>query len=253
MATKPTCWTVNTRGEVWIFDQQGGGTLMSPKGKPFAFNITVNWIGDAWIVSAKARKGGAAIMGRLISEDGWHELPPPAAATKIAVGHGLLWTVNSSQEVWSIEPAGGNTQVSPSGFAHDICVGLDGSIWAVSTEVSQGGNTLKVYDEGTKEWKSLPTPANATRIAVGLGGELYSVNVIGEVWLRQPKGGHVHISPPGVDFADEISIGRDGTVWITGKELVEGGNNLMWWSGKKDIWHTVPGPAAAVKIAGSIE
>lgn len=254
MNPKPYCWTVNARGEVWTLDPQGGGKLMSPKGQYFAFNIAVNWAGDAFIISSKARPGGAVIMFRPYSEDEWHEIAAPAAAAAIAVGSGTLWTVNASGEVWAIEPQGGGYLASPPGenFAMDICVGLDGSVLVISTEGSEAGNVLKRYDQNTKVWTSLPTPANATRIAVGKGGELYSVNVIGEVWLRPPKGAHVHISPPGVDFADEISIGRDGTVWITGKEPREGGNDVLWWSGKKEKWNSVPAPAAAMKIAGAI-
>lgn len=254
--TKPYCWTVNAKGEVWTLDTEGRGTLMSPAGEYFALSIAVNWVGDAWIISSKPRPGGAVLMVQPYSEPGdWHALAAPAAATKVSTGSGTLWTVNGSGEVWALEPTGGGYLASPPGenFALDICAGLDGSVWVISTESSEAGNVMKSYDQGTKVWTSLPTPANTTNMAVGKGGELYTVNVIGEVWLRYPQGGHVHISPEGVDFADEISIGADGTVWITGVEPREGGQVVMWWSGMNEIWNTVPAPAAAVKIAGAVQ
>jgi hypothetical protein len=82
---------------------------------------------------------------------------------------------------------------------------------------------------------------------------LYTVNAKGEVWLIYPQGGGAMLSPPGEDFAQDISVGPDGTVWIISNEGRVGGDAVMWWSGSNQIWSTIPAPAAALAVAGATE
>jgi len=118
--------------------------------------------------------------------------------------------------------------------------------------MSKTGNALKSYDQSSGEWTTLPD-VFATNVAVGKGGELYTINNKGEVWLYHPQGRGVQLSPPGVKFANQISVGPDGTVWITSLEPRQGGNVVMWWSGQNEIWNSVPPPAAAVDVAGAVQ
>lgn len=256
MSAQPYCWTVNSLGEVWTLYPQGGGSLMSPPGQDFAFDISIG-IGDiAWIISTEPRVGGAVIKELEPANTDWLSIPAPAAATRIDVGpDGMLWTVNTEGEVWLLYPQGGGSLLSPPGsdFALDIGVGQDGTVWIASTDAYDDGNVLKRWDPNSKTWIALPAPAAADKVAVGQNGVLFTVNVKGEVWLIYPQGGGALLSPPDTDFAQDISVGPDGTVWIVSNEPRAGGSVVMWWSGENQIWNSIPAPAAATAVAGAVQ
>lgn len=254
-STSLSCWIVNSDGEVWTLNSQGVGSLMSPAGQDFAFDIAVSMNDDAWIISTEPRQGGAVIKVRPGGEDEWYSMAAPAAAIRISVApNGMLWTVNAAGEVWVLYPQGGGYRASPSGvqFAYDISAGADGSVWVVSYETREGGNVLQSYNQSTKTWTPLPAPAAATNVSVSKSGDLYTVNSIGEVWLVHPQGGGAILSPPGVDFGQEINVGPDGTVWLISSESRAGGNVIKWWSDENQTWNSIPAPAAAVRVAGTV-
>ena len=61
------------------------------------------------------------------------------------------------------------------------------------------------------------------------------------------------ISPPGIEFAQDISVGPDGTVRaISGTNARPGGAAVMWWAGANEVWYTIPAPAAAIAVSGAI-
>jgi hypothetical protein len=254
----PYCWTVNSFGEVWTLYQQGGGKLMSPAGQDFAQDIVYGAGILVWIISTEDQKGGALIKGSEPPFDGtWFTIPAPAAASRIDTApNGDLWTVNDMGEVWVIHPQGGGYLASPPGldFALDIGCGDDGSVWITSMDVYPDyGNMLKRYDPSSKTWNALPAPASAIKVAVGPNGVLYTVNSKGEVWLVYPQGGGALLSPPNKDFAQDISVGPDGTVWIISNQGRPGGDAVMWWSGANQIWNTIPAPAAAIAVSGAVQ
>jgi hypothetical protein len=253
----PYCWTVNSFGEVWTLYPQGGGQLMSPAAQDFAQDIAFGG-GLVRIISTEDLKGGALIKGCEPGDYGnWSSVPPPAAASRLAAAvDGTIWTVNDLGEVWALNPGGGGYIASPAGqdFALDIGVGTDGTVWIASMDVYPDyGNMLKRWDANSKTWTALPAPASAIKVAVGQNGVLYTVNAKGEVWLVYPQGGGAMLSPPDTDFAQDISVGPDGTVWIISNEGRPGGSAVMWWSGENQIWNTVPAPAAAVAVAGAVQ
>ncbi|HEY0319355.1 MAG TPA: hypothetical protein VGC66_00130 [Pyrinomonadaceae bacterium] len=256
MSGQPYSWTVNSLGEVWTLYPQGGGSLMSPAGQDFAFEIAVALNGTAWVISTEARQGGAVIQG-LPPGDQWIPIPAPAAATKVAVDpNGNLWTVNEEGQVWFLYQQGGGYMASPPGedFAMEISVAPDsGAVWIVSTDTYDDGNVLKRWDPNSQTWIALPAPAAADKVAVGPNGIIWTVNYKGEVWMLYPQGGGALMSPPGTDFAQAIGVGPDGTVWVISNEPREGGSVVMVWSGENQIWNPIPAPAAAVAVAGAVQ
>lgn len=256
MSAQPYCWTVNSFGEVWTLYPQGGGQLMSPAGEDFAQDIVFAHT-LVWIISTEDQTGGALIKGSEPPFDGtWFTIPAPAAADRIDTDpSGNLWTVNDLGEVWVIHPQGGGYLVSPAGedFALDIGCGPEGEVWIASTDIDpNSGNILKQYNANTNSWTPLPAPASAIKVAVGPKGVLYTVNAKGEVWLVYPQGGGTLLSPPNTDFAQDISVGPDGTVWIISNKGRRGGDAVMWWSGSNQNWNAIPAPAAAVAVSGAI-
>jgi hypothetical protein len=253
----PYCWTVNSFGEVWTIYPQGGGQLMSPAGQEFAQDIVYGAGTLVYIISTEEQTGGALIKGSEPPFDGtWFTIPAPAAATRIDTApNGDLVTVNDLGEVWVVHPQGGGYLLSPAGqdFALDVGCGPDGTVWIASMDVYPDyGNVLKKYNPTKKTWEPLAAPASAIKVEVGQNGNLFTVNAKGEVWLVYPQGGGALLSPPNTDFAQDIGIGPDGTVWIISNEARPGGDAIMWWSGQNQIWNTVPSPAAAVAVAGAI-
>ncbi len=78
-------YTVNSKGEVWTLQEQGGGELLTPPNAAFAQDIGVAADGTVWIVSSEARPGGAApkwLKDRATKT--WETLASPAAAIRIA-------------------------------------------------------------------------------------------------------------------------------------------------------------------------
>ena len=83
----------------------------------------------------------------------------------------------------------------------------------------------------------------------------WTINSKGEVWTIHKEGGGELYSPANVNFAQEITVGADGTVWIISTELQphQAGNIIKWlkYPDKKELgWVKIPSDsAAAVKIA----
>ncbi|MCA1558403.1 MAG: hypothetical protein LC731_07685, partial [Acidobacteria bacterium] len=101
-------------------------------------------------------------------------------------------------------------------------------------------------------WTALAAPASAIKVAVSSNGTLFTVNSKGEVWLVYPQGGGALLSPPGENFAQDISVGPDGTVWIISNQSRPGGAAVMWWTGANQNWDTIPAPAAAMAVSGAV-
>ncbi len=74
--------TVNANGDVWRLNQDGTGEHFQGV---VARDIGVGSDGTVWVVSNKARRGGFAPCWLEWGSKTWHELPEPAAVTKIAV------------------------------------------------------------------------------------------------------------------------------------------------------------------------
>ncbi len=171
---------------------------------------------------------------------------------------GTAWTVNTKGEVWTLTEQGGGDLYSPAnvGFALDIGVGADGTAWIISTQanVGQAGNhVMYLSDPAAKSWASVPGPAAATRVAGGPDGVAWTVNDRGEVWTLHQQGGGNLYTPAGADFAMDVGVSPDGTVWIISSQANVGqaGNHVMYLSDPAaKSWTTLPGPAAASVVSG---
>lgn len=161
--------------------------------------------------------------------------------------------MNSKGEVWTLEQPGGGRKLSPDveEFAFDIGVGADGSVWVITAEARPGGAVPAwLEDPATKSWHQLAAPAAAARVAVGPDGTAYTVNSKGEVWTLHKEGGGDLLSPPNQEFASDIGVGADGTVWVITTEDRRGGNVPAWLEDASTrSWRPLAPPAAADRIA----
>ena len=78
----------------------------------------------------------------------------------------------------------------------------------------------------------------------------YNVNSAGEVWTYHEEGGGELLSPAGVRFAQDIGVGKDGSVWVITNEARPGGFAPAWLqdpAAKK--WVTLAAPAAVTDVS----
>lgn len=165
------------------------------------------------------------------------------------------WFIDGDRGVWTLDTAGNTTQKAGADSALDLSVGADGTSWIISTETreSPGGNIISWYDAANNSWVQVPPLAAAAQVAGAPDGNSWVINTQGTVWTVYPQGGYKLMSPEGVYFALDISVGADGTVWIISSETRQspGGNIISWYDAANNNWVQVPPLAAAAKVAGA--
>lgn len=252
MAT-PIAWTVNTKGEVWTLQPQGGGNIFAPAES--ALSIGTGADGTVWIVSMKPLENGTGNVIQYFSGSGWTSVPGEVGGVTVAGDpSGRAWIVDEGGTVWVLDKQGNSKQMSTEEFAIDIGVGTDGTVWIVSTQTREaaGGNIVMYLSPGSTEWVATPPPQAAVAISGSNSGVAWSVNTYGEIWTLDPQGGGNLMSPRGT--ATDVSVGPDGTAWMisTIDGQSGGGNEVMWYNTSSGQWEAVPYPASASVVAGSI-
>ena len=81
----------------------------------------------------------------------------------------------------------------------------------------------------------------------------YTVNSLGDVWTLGQQGGGDLLTPSGVqDFAADIGVGADGSVWVitTEPQTGQAGSKVAWLNDPASrSWTTLASPAAATRIS----
>ena len=258
-----SAYVVNSLGRVFFLSRpdvswKSLGVAISDEN--FAQEIGVGSNGSVWVIGTEARPGGFAPC-YLGADGNWVKVQEPAAATKIAVApNGMAGVVNSLGTVYLLSrpDASGNSSsvaISEEGFAQEIGIGSNGSVWVIGTEARPGG-FAPCYLGADGKWVTLPAPAAATKIAVAPDGSARVVNSGGTVWAlsKLDASGHyssTKLSDP--NSAQEIGVASDGSVWLIGNsnETRPGGFALHYLAkGTGQMWITIQPPAAATKIAG---
>lgn len=111
--------------------------------------------------------------------------------------------------------------------AQEISTGSDGSMWVISREQREGGFAIYYVAGGAHKWVRLQDPVAATKVAVMPDGTALVVNDIGKMWAltRPDASGNTHGDYlSNAPLAREISIGRDGSVWLI--SAIERGENF---------------------------
>jgi Tectonin domain len=125
------------------------------------------------------------------------------------------------------------------GTASEVDVGANGSAWMVGRSLVPGGHEIARFDG--QQW--IVADGGAEHVAVDPAGQPWIVTDAGVVFQRMPTGEWQE--RPGVAAAD-IDVGADGTVWVTGREVVPGGHGLHRWTGSD--WTTEPGGAERLAV-----
>jgi hypothetical protein len=77
-----TAWVVNSEYAIWNVHQNGSSKLMSPNGTALQVGIGPDKM--PWMISTKSHEKGGGNIIMYYSDEAWHEVPAPAAATWVA-------------------------------------------------------------------------------------------------------------------------------------------------------------------------
>jgi hypothetical protein len=123
------------------------------------------------------------------------------------------------------------------GRAKDVCIGSEGTIWAIGTNVEGGG--FGIYKMINGKWKKIPGSAN--RIACGPDGNAWVVNKQGSIYQYTGRGWARKTGK-----ATDIGVGPEGTVWAIGTRREGGGYSIFKNDGRR--WKKIPGSAVRISV-----
>ena len=127
------------------------------------------------------------------------------------------------------------------GAAKDIGIGVNGTVWIIGANKTQGG--YGIYRWREDRWQGID--GGAVRIAVDTYGNPWVVNSARRILRRVYKRG---IGMPG--RAKDIGIGTGGVVWMIGANRVAGGFGIFRLNGNK--WFEVGGGAVQISVGPGI-
>lgn len=159
---------------------------------------------------------------------------PDCAAIRVAVSpQGVPWVVNKSNLIYRYN--GTTWDVMP-GTATDIGIGADGSIFIIGTQDVSPTGGFDILKWNGSNWGILPNCAG-TRIAVGPNGIPWVVNKSNIVY--QNIGTELWDPVPGVS-GNDIGIGADGSVYVTGADNGTSGYKPPLYKFTSGAWQAVP-------------
>lgn len=159
-------------------------------------------------------------------------------AVEIAQYAGQPWVVNSSNQIFYWNNGWNNLP----GWARDIAIGTDGSVWIVGTNTTNGGYGLWRWESGG--YWDMPYGGGGVHIAVDSSGQPWVVNSGHQIWHHTAQG---WIQAPGSAY--DIGAGGQGSVWVIGTNASTYGYGIWSWNGGG--WSPVDGAAVAIGVAPS--
>lgn len=197
----------------------------------FAYDIGVGANGDVWVIGTDPQPGGYGIY----HIDGFGGFAVEGGALRIDVDpFGRPWVVNFDHEIYRLD-SNGFWQRMP-GFALDIGIGADGSVWVANFE--------GIYFWNGLEWINFG--GAGSRIDVGPNGQPWVVSLSDRIYTLV-DGDWVQL--PGE--AGDISVGADGSVWVIGVPSddffdFDGLQGIYRWNGFE--WDQVTGDGLDISV-----
>jgi hypothetical protein len=169
---------------------------------------------------------------------------PACAGVRIAVDpHGMPWVVNKSHLIFRYN--GTIVWDQMPGTATDIGIGANGSVYAIGTQnVSPTGGYNIMKWNGTG-WDNMADCAGI-HIAVAPDGTPWVVNKSNIVFRY---GGTYLWDPLNGIAGNDIGIGANGSVYVTGKDSTLTGYQPPIYNFANNQWNTVSGISGGVSIS----
>jgi streptogramin lyase len=238
--TNSTAYVIDEDLTVWRCDQNG---TMDQVSLPESIDpVDIN-IGPGGILHLLTHGTSGSVIFKATDKQAtdWQKIEMPIVVKHIACGpDGRIWVINEAGGVMVFNPEDGTLEPrSEPGFADEISVGADGRVWVISTEERYAGRVVKWLLESNGEWSSLPAPSAATKVAAAPDGFAWTINSQGAIWRLHPLGSgnfaECQVDTDCVrcnfgtirDFAKDIAVDANGTVWALGLQYTRGGYQLM--------------------------
>lgn len=180
----------------------------------------------------------------------------PQRAEKTAVKtDSSVFVIDEDLAVWRCDPVTGEldqVELPEDVEPVDICVGPGGLLHVLADD-DAGALIYRATDKLASDWEQLEVAASLRRIACGPDGRIWAIDEARAVWVRCPEDGALERRAED-DFADEVSVGGDGRVWVISTEERYSGRVIKWMDEPRGGgWVEMPAPSAAVKLAASPE
>ena len=226
MANSPLAWITTAAGKVAQLNEKQIITV----NEQTALDLGVGKDGQVWIVTEEAFEPSAEnpVGGnKLAYLDGesWTSLDFGASKVDASWQADEAVAVLSNGSVATVDKSGKSTVISDENFAMDVSAGPDGTIWVVSTEITDGGdNLIKYYNAEDKSWVALDVPGEGVSgrpdgsAIVVANGSAVNVNKEGQVL------GGIPLAPGTIK---QLSVAADGSAWVVTNEASDAGGNKV--------------------------
>jgi virginiamycin B lyase len=158
----------------------------------------------------------------------------------IAVGaNGNVWGVNASQQIYTLggapQRAFQTLNIIPGAVIDQISVGVDGTVWAVSS------NTVEFFNRGTQTFQAVPGAPALSQVSVGAGNDVWGVDASGNVYeyLAGSSPSWKHI--PGE--LNLVQVGANGDVWG-----INAGGFVYYYDFASSSWVNIPGNLGTLSV-----
>lgn len=163
-----------------------------------------------------------------------------------------VFVIDENLWVWRSDPDGAMKQVELPTAADPIDINVGpGGLLHVLTDADTGSTIFKATDKRATGWERVEVPVRLRRIACGPDGRIWAVDEARAVRVLRPEDGTLEYRSEPEMFADEISVGGDGRIWVIGTEERYSGRVVKWLVESQGEWVSLPAPSAAIKLAAA--
>jgi len=161
-------WVVSPDNSLWVLEHTGWRLLHGA-----VTDVGIGADGSVWVVGVDERRGGHSLY--TLDRYGWVKVH--GSGVRIDVDpQGYPWVINDDEQIFRWN---GTSWLRMPGYARDIGIGADGTVWAVGTNERAGGYGLYRWDGAGWQLEH----GSASQVSVDANGNPWVVNRDGEIWL----------------------------------------------------------------------
>ena len=215
-----------------------------------AKDVGVGANGMVWLVGAGTGPGGNKIYRWNPDSGSWDHTG--GHGERIAVEpDGTAWIVQSegyNGAVWRY--AGGGQWTHMGNEARDIGIGAEGSVYIVGTDSGNSGFGIHRWNPDSGSWDH--TGEYGLRVAVAPDGNLWIIKNFGsqghKILYSDDDGNVAMDATKHFLWAEDISVGANGDVWLVGQGFGPGGNKIYRWNPDSASWDFSGGHGISVAV-----
>lgn len=156
------------------------------------------------------------------------------------------YTISADNQVAWIDSSGDRIPLSDKGFALQINSDVDGTIWAVTSDIGPNGNNiwyLKGFPENKSKWLPLDKSLGADQVVARTPGKCVFLAPDQSIHTADDAGNHEQIAPPGT--AQQIATLNAYPIYIMSNEIEDGGAVIKQSGDEGKTWTVVNNGSAA--------